>query len=399
MSKFIDLDQERLSRVKTLMFKEVMDKAFKTNVSKNFSGSCLLDLVGGSMESMRESLNTIENPTQMQGIIKAVITTIDNKVDNYASKKGYRLYSMEADETSTEEEDDQTVFDDADTEIQKGDDQAIDTDSFDSANGSTDALADTVKELFEDLAQKQAEEIRNLSKTVLKLEKIKQDEELKNRKAEDGEFIDEADSTEENKDKSEEGSGEGDSGNPFGDGSEDNQGDDSSEGGNPFGDSGDEGSEGESGEEGGNPFDSGSGDSSDGGDESNPFGDSGEGGESEESNPFDDESSDDGEASFESMIDYPNLRTTLLGSKHKYSPFDGLTKGDIKNYAKYISNEIMGEKLSSAYASESMNELNSNLDKYKKLTGNIIKMMSDTLAVSAVIGLPIDKDRIKYPYL
>ena len=386
MGKNIVLDNERMSRVKDMMFQKILDKGFKTNVSKNFSGSCLLDMVGGSMESFKERMDAIPNPSQMQAIIKSIMKTVDVKLDNYASKKNYQLYALEADENSTEEEDDKTVFDDADIEIQKGDDPSIDTESFDSSTGSSDALAETVKELFEDLAQKQADEIRNLSKTVLKLEKIKQDEELKSRKEEDGEFIDEVpdEDKEETKKDTEEKTEEGS--NPFGDGEE------GDEGSNPFGEKSNEPDDTED----SNPFES-NGEETKESEGDDPFNEGSSEGE-DNSNPFD-EPQEDGEASFESLVDYPILTTRIMGSGYKYRPFEGLTKGDIKNYAKYISNEIMGESLKSAYSSESVEELNKEMSKYKQMTGNIIKMMSDTLAVSAVIGLPIDKDRIKYPYL
>lgn len=392
MSKMINLDNERISRVKTKILKSVLTKGFKNEATPNFNGAMFVELLGGSFESVNERLNEIPFPSETQAILKAVVKTIDTKVDNYASKKNYQLFSLEADENEDEEKEDEEVAKDAEFELEKGDDPDVDTSSFDSSSTASDNLGDAIKSMCIDLADKQADEIKNLAKTILKLEKIKQDQDLASKKEESGEFVE--DSGEEPKDnKDEDGENGGD--NPFGDDSSDS-GDESGD--NPFAD-GDSGESSGDNEE--NPFDKE--DNGDEGGESsgdNPFegGDS-NGGESSD-NPFDDPEEDDkAEAGFESNLEYSDLQIRLLGAPGRVKPLGRLEKGDIVNYAKYISNKVLDSELEKSYASESQEDLTKSMDKYKKLTKSLIFSMTDTLAMGSAIGLRMDMDVVKYPHL
>lgn len=397
MSKTIELNNERMSRVKNLMLKSILSKGLKIESVPNFNGNIYANLLGASFESIQENVDSVPFPSDSQAIIKAVINTIDTKLDSYAAKKNYKLFALEAEEDSTEEDDDQTVFEDAEFETQKGEED-LDTSSFDSSTTASDGIAEAIKSMFEDLANKQSNEIKNLAKTVLKLEKVKLDEDLSAKKEESGEFEDEIPDDEDKEDKEgKENEGEGDEGG-FGDEGTDGDGD------NPFAD---DSSEDEGSEE--NPFDSpdnnGSDDDNpDNSEGDNPFEDGeGDSGEKEEGdNPFEDGSDDksgEGEASFESIREYSEIEATILGTKNKNNLFSNLNRGDIINFSKYVSSKAMENELERAYASEAQEDLDKSLNKYKKLTSQLIKSVTDTLALGNAIGFKMDMDYIKYPHL
>lgn len=388
MSKVIDLNNEKMSKVKTKMLKTILTKSLRTEFAPNYSGNIHVELLGGSFESVRDSLNNIPYPSEMQGVLKALCNTIDTKLDSYASKKQYKLYATEADEDSNDEEDVDEIFKDAEFETEKGDDPDVDTESFDSSTSASDSLSDAIKSMFSDLANKQAEEIKNLAKTVLKLEKIKQDDELKEKKEESGEFTEEGieeDTEDKNEDTSDtnDNEGEEDSGdeeNPFGSNDDDDSNDDSD---NPFTSEGGDTNSNEDEGEGDNPFGSDEGDSN-----------------TESDNPFDDgEEKNEGEASFENCREYSEIESRILGTPNKVNLLNNLRKGDVLNYAKYITKRHMEKELSTAYSSESQEELDKSMNKYKKLTKALIISMADTLSVGHSIGIPMNIDYVKYPHL
>lgn len=398
MAKVIELSNERMSRVKKIMLQKILSKGLSNSITPNFNGALYVELMGGSFESVQDKVNSIPFPSEVQAVIKALVNTVDTKLDGYAAKKNYKLYALEADENKNSDEDlDQDVFNDAEFETEKGDDKNIDTASFDASKSASDSIGDAIKSMFEDLANKQADEIKNLAKTVLKLEKVKQDEDLKEKKEESGEFIDEEE-LDKNDDKSnEEGLDNQDSGNsenqdnPF-----DNQeeGDDQSEntdensGDNPFDKPDDSNSSDNPFDENGENKDEGSGDGTSSEDTENPFEDGDSEGEGNES-----------EGGFESCREYSEIESRLLGTPNKVNLFKNLRKGDIVNFSKYISRKMLDTELTTAYASESQKDLENSMDKYKKLTKSLILSVSDTLAMGNAIGLEMDIDYIKYPHL
>lgn len=400
MAKVIELNNEKMSRVKGKMLKTVLSKALSNSITPNFNGAVYVELLGGSFESVQDKVNSIPFPSEAQAVIKALVQTIDTKLDNYAAKKNYKLYALEADEDSTEDETDEAVFEDVEFETEKGDDENVDTASFDASTSASDSIGDAIKSMFEDLANKQANEIKNLAKTVLKLEKVKQDEDLKEKKEESGEFVEE-DETDDKKDKeenkdgdeggfgSEEG-GESEGDNPFADDSSEGEGDTSEDSGeNPFDKSDDSDSS-------DNPFDG----DGEGGNEESGDGEETSGGDSE--NPFEDGSSegeDKAEGGFESCREYSEIESRILGTPNKINLFKNLRKGDVINFSKYVSRKILDSELNTAYSSESQDNLEKSMDKYKKLTKSLISSVSDTLAMGHAIGLEMDINYIKYPHL
>lgn len=397
MAKVIDLSNEKMSRVKGKMLKKVLSKALSNSITPNFNGALYVELLGGSFESVQDKVNSIPFPSEAQAVIKALVQTIDTKLDNYAAKKNYKLYALEADEDSTEEDTDEAVFEDVEFETEKGDDANVDTASFDASTSASDSIGDAIKTMFEDLANKQADEIKNLAKTVLKLEKVKQDEDLKEKKEESGEFLEEDESDENKENEENKDNNEGEFGEEGG----------SEEGDNPFGDDSEDGSDDSNDDSGENPFDkSDDSDSSD-----NPFDDNQEGGNEESGdgtseegseNPFEDGSSegeDKAEGGFESCREYSEIESTLLGTPNKVNLFKNLRKGDVINFSKYLSRKMLDTELSKSYASESQEDLEKSMSKYKTITKSLIKSVSDTLAMGHAIGLEMNIDYIKYPHL
>lgn len=403
--RIITTDQEILDRVKEKILSRALSEGLKINEAPNFNGALFLELMGG-MESLREKLEAIPNPSEMQAILKAAIRTVNTKVDSYAAKKGYSLYALEADgdKENDEESDIDEVVEDAEFEIQKGDDPDVDTSSFNSSISATDSLGEAIQSMFQDLAKKHADEIINLSNTVLKLEKINQESMLKEKKAEDGEFIEDTDDEEETSDNKDEASKENETNedetdNPFGEPEDDTTDDSTDDTENPFSKEGDDtdNEDSKDTEEDSNPFD--------GGD--NDAGESGKGNESDSGdtdNPFDDGSDNESEGSFESLASansYDQIRVGIMGGEKgfKYNPFFKIESGDVLNFAKKRTKEFMKDTLEQAYATESENPkaLEDSLKRYKEITRSLFKSTVDTMAVSAVLGLSIDQDRIKYP--
>lgn len=390
--RIVPMTNENISTLKKNMLEKILTKAFSIEgVADNFNGALYVEMLGGSFESVKEAFDSIPYPGMTQGIIKSLCNTLDTKVDLYAQKMGYNLYysTEEDDETKT---DDDLLFENADTELEKGDDKDINTESFDSSSSATSSIADTIQEMVNDLASKHTEEIRNLSKTILKLEKANQEMLLQEKKEEDGEFIeniDEPEEKEENNDTDNNNNGSEDSEpeeDPF-----DNNGTGTEEGSDPFGDDNSENTQ----DNGSDPFED--------NEESNNEKDTNEEGSEDkgssgdlDANPFD---SNEGDASFESMDNYGFINGRIIGTNNRASLLSELKVGNIVSYAKYYANEALQEAMNKAYATESQEDLTTALNTFQKVSKRLAHSVANTLAVATVIGVPVDITPIRYPEL
>ncbi|MGL5315659.1 MAG: hypothetical protein ACRC92_20560 [Peptostreptococcaceae bacterium] len=423
----IFLNQNTKEKMKSKLFARVLNKSTK-DIAPGFNADIFLGITGG-FEQLRENLDCLNLPTEGQIILKTIANTINDSVENYVVKKNGKLYAMEADEDLTEDEEVDFAVDESEKELGNDD---VDTESFDSPTSSTNALSDLVASLFTNLAEKNPDEIKNLAKTILKMEKDNQDKKIDETKEEDGDFVSEDDDkeAEEGNDEGEgsegfgddtsdaggfdggddfsfDGDGDGDdsgSDNPFdtpdngGDGDESDpfggEEGDSSEGGNDEGEGGFDGNSEE--EEGGNPFDGGSGEG-DGGDS----GDVSEG-DTENVNPFDNDSGFEQQKEKRTYSSYNKLPIRLYGAENLTEavyPLGDLNPGDVLAFASFIVKPTFKDQLESSYAKEDKTEFKEVQAKYATTTKNITESLAATLAFTAKMGIAINSNFIKHPDL
>lgn len=350
MNKQLDAKQ-----LKTILFKRVLSTVIGENINQNpkLVGS-ICDKLGLTYESQLEVINN-GKPSVMNAYMKSIMTTIDSVVDDYVINHNGVIRTPYDGELALEAAMEEIV-----------------------EESDADNLGGTLADMIVDLAERTSNQIKDMAKYVLRLEKNSQDSKKE-------ELLDEnAEIEEENQDNG------GDS--PFEEGDEDggSEGGESSEDDDPF--AGDDSGEGANNQSsagnGDNPFDE-SGDSDDGESSDDPFGSTGEtqqGETSGEENPFDDgpngEQKEDqtgsntkSENPFESV---DRIGEIMLSNGKR--PFYGLESGELTEFVISNTKEIFYEQMKEVFETHGMESA-----EYKDLVGKFAK--TNKVAMETVIGV------------
>lgn len=278
------------------------------------------------------------------------------------------------------------------------------------AEDNGDDMGSTLSEMLEEMLDKKINDVKDIAKLVIKMEKDKQDNQKEQLLEENDEIEEEnndgVDSDTEDAfnnggadDEASEGDNSDEGGNPFG--GDDNQGDDS----NGF-DQGDQGGDSSSGGDSGNPF--GDTDSDEG--SSNPFGGDDESGAAEgnggnDSNPFEEQSNsqdnNQGEGKqdqggsgnpFESIDDISKI--TIGGTR----PFYSLKVGDMSDFVVSQTRLAFEDRMRSVYEefgqeSENFKSLARDL---KKTNNAALESVVAVMTICPLLGLTVNTDRVKH---
>lgn len=379
---YVELDRHKL---KQNYFERIVGKIIsKVSGCESSIAGPLATRLGITYDTQKEFLQ-MGKPTFMRVYMESLIDTIDNSVEEYMVNHNGMFRIPEdkvhlANEAATDE-----VF----------------------AEDNGDGLGETLSDMVNEMLDKKVEEIKDVAKLVLRLEKQKQDGDKESLLDENAE-VEEEDKDDANADfdgeagegEDSEASEDGEGGNPFGEDSGDGdfaEGDDGSseEDDNPFGDSSTDES-GDNGESGGdNPFDAGSEEGSEteegSGDGGNPF----EGGESSEegSAGSEDEGSAEGGTGnpFESVQEISKI---TIGGR---TPFYGLKNGDMTGFVTGFTRKIFEAPMREAFdqfgqESVQFKELSS---KFAKTNKAALESLVGVVSVGQALGFKLDFEKIK----
>lgn len=376
MSKvYVSLDRDV---IKQNYFERIIAKTIsKVSGCESSITGPLATKLGIKFDTQKEFLQ-LGKPTFMRAYMESLIDTIDNSVEEYMIKHNsmFRIDESKvhlANEAATEE-----II----------------------AEDDGDGMGETLSDMVNEMLDKKVEEIKDVAKLVLRLEKQKQDNDKES-------LLDENEEIEEENTDSENADFDGEDG----ENSEDT--DDGEEGGNPFGEDSDNGDTFESGdtgtEESGNPFegtsDESTGDDSDAGGD-NPFDSGSEESEGEAapednggSNPFEEssgDSSNEGEAEgsgnpFESIQDISKI---TIGGK---TPFYGLKNGDMSGFVTGFTRKIFEAPMREAFdqfgqESVQFKDLASKMNRTNRAA---LESLVAVVSVGQALGFKIDMERVK----
>lgn len=373
MSKvYVSLDRDA---IKQNYFEKIVAKTISkiTGCESSIAGP-LATKLGIKYDVQKEFLQ-LGKPTFMRAYMESLIDTIDNSVEEYMINHN-GLFRIDEDKRHLANE---AAADEVFTE--------------DDGDGLGETLSDMVNEMLD----KKVEEIKDVAKLVLRLEKQKQDSD-KESLLDENEEIEEEDADNENADfdgadgENSEETGEDEGGNPFGEDSD--NGDTTEDSGSGF-------------EENDNPFagdaDESTGDDSDAGGD-NPFDSGSEDGETEATsedngaNPFEEQSSgdtgneDQGSGNpFESIQDIAKI---TIGGK---TPFYGLKNGDMTGFVTGFTRKIFETPMREAF-----DQFGQESVQFKDLTAKMAKTnraalecLVSVVSVGQALGFKIDMEKVK----
>lgn len=373
MSKvYVSLDRDA---IKQNYFEKIVAKTISkiTGCESSIAGP-LATKLGIKYDVQKEFLQ-LGKPTFMRAYMESLIDTIDNSVEEYMINHN-GLFRIDEDKRHLANE---AAADEVFTE--------------DDGDGLGETLSDMVNEMLD----KKVEEIKDVAKLVLRLEKQKQDSD-KESLLDENEEIEEEDADDENADfdgadgENSEETGEDEGGNPFGEDSD--NGDTAEDSGSGF-------------EENDNPFagdaDESTGDDSDAGGD-NPFDSGSEDGETEATsedngaNPFEEQSSgdtgneDQGSGNpFESIQDIAKI---TIGGK---TPFYGLKNGDMTGFVTGFTRKIFETPMREAF-----DQFGQESVQFKDLTAKMAKTnrvalecLVSVVSVGQALGFKIDMEKVK----
>ena len=373
MSKiYVSLDRDV---IKQNYFERVIAKTISkiTGCESSITGP-LATKLGIRFDTQKEFLQ-LGKPTFMRAYMESLIDTIDNSVEEYMiNHHGLFRIDENMKHLANEAATDEIVAED---------------------NG--DGMGETLSDMVNEMLDKKVEEIKDVAKLVLRLEKQKQDNDKENL-LDENEEIEEEDTDETNADFD-------------GENGENSEGTEE-EGGNPFDEDSDNGDNAETddsgAEENNNPFESdtdeSSGDmSNNGGD--NPFASDSEASSNEEpsendegSNPFEESSSNSGSEGeegsgnpFESIQDVSKI---TIGGK---TPFYGLKNGDMTGFVTGFTRKIFETPMRDAFDNFGVESV-----QFKDLTKKMAKTnraalesLISVVSVGQALGFKIDMERVK----
>lgn len=316
--------------------------------------------------------------TFIRAYMESLIETIDFRVDKFVIEHN-GMYRIDSDKMHLANE-------------------AAAEDVF--SEDEADDMGGTLSSMLEEMLDKKLNDVKDIAKLVIRMEKEKQDND-KDALLDENDEIEEENQEEGTEEQEDAFGGEGDSespegdegGNPFdGDSGEDDASSGDSEGSensdNPFGDSSDD-SSGEEGTSGGsdNPFESeDNGGSSEGNGSSNPFEESGS------TYSGDGDKAEGGSGNpFESISD---ISAITIGGKQ---PFYSLKRGDLSNFVASQTRLIFEEPMRKAF-----DEFGQESVEFKSLTRKLQHTnkaaLESVIAVAAIcplLGMPVDVNKIR----
>ena len=394
--------------LKQAYFKKLIGEMIGNNIGQDPK------MVGNLCEALNityeSQLPVVENGNGkiMNSFMKAVMETVDRTVDDYiADKKGIIRTPYTGD-----------------LALEAALEEMVQSDSEDASLGST--LADMIL----DVANRTSNEIKDMAKYVLRLEKETQASKKEELLNENEDIVEEDkdaagnDPFGENSEGGSDDQNQGDDDNPFGTGGDDFGGDTGSTG---FGDTGDAGSdnpfgegdtgteEGDSGES--NPFEGGESESGKGEENkesSNPFdddglgeGNEGEGGDTtseDQTNPFDEPSGEnnnqEGQAEVKNPFESVN-NISMLQLKNGRRPFFGLENGNLTNFILTATKPIFEEKMRAAFESSGPNgdEFLKLSKDFKKSSKIGLEALVGVIGYCSLLGLEYDRSIVRDPEL
>lgn len=372
---YVGLDREKL---KEAYFQKTLAKIISkvTGVESELIGPLASNL-GITFQSQFEELQK-NKPTFMRAYMESMMETIDFTVEKYMVDHN-GMYRISADKAHLANE-------------------SAAEDVFNESDG--DDMGETLSDMVEEMLDKKINDIKDIAKLVIRMEKDKQNSEKE-------QLLDENDEIEE--ENQEEGS-DGEAEDAFGGTGDNTEGSDD-EGGNPFGDDGGSSDNTESGDQddtaGDNPFgddsSSADGNNNDDGGSDNPFeGGSEQQGEAEESgneNPF--ESGDSGNNTgngdegsgnpFESINDISKI---TIGGK---TPFYSLKNGDLSHFVMSQTRQVFEEPMRKAF-----DEFGQESVQFKSLTNRLqhtnkiaLESVIAIASVAPLLGFKVDLNKIR----
>lgn len=380
MKVYVELDRNKM---KNIYFNRMMGTIIEGLTGNESAQSIIMPLANKLGVTFDKQYELIKNSTQstfLRAYMESLMDTIDISVEKYAINHNGRF--------RIDEEKVNIANEAATDELMTGDD--------------SDTMGSTLSDMIKEMLDKKLNDIKDITKLALKLEKDRQDGEKEDLLDENKE-IEEEEESEDNEDAENAFNGEGD------------EEEGSEEGGNPFGEDNNEADNstdgGETSEDDNNPFGEPSGDSSDNGSsDDNPFGSSEDEGEdsnnnSEEGgsndNPFGDagsssdssENKDEGAGNpFESVNDISKI--TIGGAK----PFFGLNNGDLSGFVTSQTRLVFENPMREIYdkfGSESVEF--KDMTKRLKLTNQVALEGVITVAtVLPLLGFRPNMDAVKY---